>query len=400
MRSFSVSELTQEITSIFREVFPGSILVEGEISNFKCSYKGHWYFTLKDDQTQISVVMFKGSSGKLDFTPKDGDLVQIQGTLSFFKERGQCQIICQDINKQGIGSILAILEKRKKKLQEEGLFDETHKNPMPLLPFRVGVLTSRQGAVLHDICRTLKSFDLTPEVFLFHTAVQGEHAANEIRKQLIKASQSKHDLDIILIARGGGSTEDLLPYSDEALLREIHRSEIPVISAVGHEVDNPLCDFVADFRAPTPTAGASLIGKQLTTTKGAILSKKDELTQEVENLFSETKRKLDTNVLENLSNELNYKILDHRRHVFYMNDMMDKEIKNVLKAKKEMLHHFKLFYHETSPRTILKKGYALVYQHKDTRLLTNAAMLQTKDLIDITFHDGKRTAEIKSEEKL
>lgn len=397
MVAFSVSELNSHITNALFAQFPEPVAVEGEISNFSASHNGHWYFVLKDSSAQISAVMFKNSNSRQTVVPHNGMLVQILGSISFYKERGQCQIICQQISKQGIGSILALLEKRKIALQKEGLFEEKHKKPMPVLPLRIGILTSKNGAALQDIFRTFEACNVSLELVLFHTSVQGENAVPEILGQLKNASQSKYDLDIILITRGGGSTEDLLPYSDEGIVRAIFASSIPVITGVGHEVDTPLCDLVADIRAATPTAAATCIADQFIQTKQAVLSMKNNFEQEALSIIYSIKQKIKQSSLDSVSRELRYRITNIRQNIDFLSKKMEKDVQNYLIKIRTVAQQIKMFLQETSPFAILKKGYALVYRDDGT-LVIKARQVKADEKVSIKFSDGKKRAIIKNTE--
>lgn len=256
-RRFTVSQLTELIRACLEETF-GSVSVEGEISNCRPSSTGHLYFTLKDAGASISAVMFKNSLRGLSFEPADGMLVRAKGRLSVYALRGSYQIVCESLERAGVGDLLAMLEERKRRLAEEGLFDEVRKKPIPLFPDRIGVVTSPTGAALRDILQILKRRAAGVDVVVLPTPVQGQEAAPLIARRIEQANE--WDLaDVLIIGRGGGSLEDLLPFSEEVVVRAVAASRIPIVSAVGHEIDWALSDFAADLRAPTPSAAAELV---------------------------------------------------------------------------------------------------------------------------------------------
>lgn len=253
----TVSQLTKLIKSHLESRFP-AVEVEGEISNFRPSSTGHYYFTLKDKGAMISAVMFKNRLGTLRFIPADGQLVRVRGRISLYELRGSYQIICESMERAGEGEILAMLEERKRHLAAEGLFDAGRKKPLPLFPKRIGVVTSPTGAALKDILRVTRRRNPGLDIVVIPTAVQGEEAGAKIAAQ-IRAAAGVPGLDLLIIGRGGGSLEDLLPFSDEEVVRAVAECPLPTLSAVGHEIDTALSDYAADGAAPTPSAAAELV---------------------------------------------------------------------------------------------------------------------------------------------
>ena len=256
-KPFSVSEITGLIKSSLESEY-GNVKIEGEISNFRPSSTGHLYFTLKDNNAVISAVMFRGRASGLAFQPEDGQLVLAAGNISVYAKRGTYQIICNSLKKAGVGDILALLEKRKETLAAEGLFDESRKKNLPLFPARVAVVTSPTGAAIRDILRVTRRRNAGIDITVLPAPVQGEEAAAIIAGQIAVANTYNLG-EVIIIGRGGGSLEDLLPFSEEVVVRAVASSRIPVISAVGHEIDISLSDLAADVRAPTPSAAAEIV---------------------------------------------------------------------------------------------------------------------------------------------
>ncbi len=255
----TVSRLTALIKGVLEENFE-HVWVEGEISNLAMPVSGHLYFTLKDAAAQLRCVMFRASSRALRFKPKDGMGVVVRGRVSLFEPRGEYQLIVEYLEPQGIGALQLAFSQLKERLAKEGLFAEAHKKPIPRLPQRIGVVTSATGAAIHDILNVLNRRFANVEVLIYPVKVQGEGAAREIA-QAVKDFNRYGNIDVMIVGRGGGSIEDLWAFNEEVVARAIYHSRIPVISAVGHEVDFTIADFVADLRAPTPSAAAELVVK-------------------------------------------------------------------------------------------------------------------------------------------
>jgi exodeoxyribonuclease VII large subunit len=258
-KHLTVSELTEQIRSNLEGSF-SYICVEGEISNCKPASSGHLYFSLKDSAAKIDAIMFKNKLKTINFEPKDGMLMRVRGSLSVYAPRGSYSIVCEEMEIAGAGEILAMLEKRKQKLAAEGLFDEEKKRPLPRFPATIGVVSSPTGAALRDILNILARRAPGIKVIILPAPVQGDEAASIIAARIKQANQW-HLADVLIIGRGGGSLEDLLPFSDEEVVRAAAKSKIPTVSAVGHEIDWALCDYSADLRAPTPSAAAELVSE-------------------------------------------------------------------------------------------------------------------------------------------
>jgi len=256
----TVAELTRDIKSALESGFSG-VWVEGEISNYKVYTSGHVYFTLKDDQAQIRAVMWKGKRAHLKFEPKDGDHVVCRGRVSVFEKRGEYQVVVEAMEPKGLGALQAAFEQLKKKLAAEGFFDEARKRPLPYIPWSVGIVTSPKGAVIRDMVRTINRRFPGLRIVLAPVRVQGDGAAGKIASAIADMNEYGQ-VDVIIVGRGGGSLEDLWAFNEEPVARAIFASKIPVVSAVGHETDFTIADFVADLRASTPTAAAEQIAPE------------------------------------------------------------------------------------------------------------------------------------------
>ncbi len=254
----TVTALTKYIKYKFdHDAHLKNVLLKGEISNFKHHSRGHFYFTLKDETAQISAIMFVSNASRIKFSPSDGMTVLVEGDISVFESRGSYQIYVKKMNEVGLGDLYLAYEQLKKKLLSEGLFDESHKIPIPRFPSTIAVLTSPTGAAVHDIINIVNRRYPLAKIIVYPTLVQGENAKHSIVEQLRLANKQQL-ADVIILGRGGGSIEDLWPFNEERVAYEIYNSQIPIISGVGHETDFTICDFVADLRAPTPSGAAEL----------------------------------------------------------------------------------------------------------------------------------------------
>ena len=288
---FSVAELNNSVKRLLENQFP-AIWLEGEISNLALPRSGHMYLTLKDDQAQVRAAMFRGNNIRLKFKPKDGMQVLVRGRLSLFAPRGDYQLIIDHMEEAGLGALQRAFEQLKAKLDAEGLFDEERKQAVPSRPARIGVVTSPTGAAIHDILSVLqRRFPLT-EIVLYPTLVQGSEAVTSIC-QAIETANRRAECDVLIVGRGGGSLEDLWCFNDERVARCIAASELPIVSAVGHEIDFTIADFVADVRAPTPSAAAELLsadGRELLET---LSSYQSWFTDRMARTIRERRQKLD-----------------------------------------------------------------------------------------------------------
>ena len=368
-----------------------AVVVKGEISNFKAHYTGHFYFTLKDDKSLIKCIMFKSYAERINFKPKDGMKVIVFGGVSVFERDGIYQIYAKAMMEQGVGDLYAAYEKLKEDLAKEGLFDESHKKKIPLKPKIIGVLSSQTGAVIRDIINVSTRRNPNCYIRLLPVPVQGPGAAKEIVKG-IETMNEKKLADVIILARGGGSLEDLWPFNEEIVARAIYNSEIPIISAVGHETDFTIADFVSDLRAPTPSAAAELANPDIYELKNKIstlnerarlsLKKKLELLKmRYQNLMSS---KVFTDPVQNMQN--NYLKLDG--FIKQMENAMILKQKEAEKSFQNMVSKLDAL----SPLKTMVRGFSIV--EKNGEIIKSSKDLKENDEISIKLIDGSRNAKI------
>ncbi len=390
-RCFRIFEITTLIKETLESQFY-SVMLEGEVSNFRPSSTGHYYFSLKDNKSMISAVMFKNTAKNLSYIPSDGELVRVQGDISVYPQRGSYQIICTSLEKSGEGDILAELEKRKKRLYEEGLFDEEKKKSLPPYPEKVAVVTSPTGAAIKDILRVLKRRNNRINLIILPAPVQGEEAAGIIAKQIRNANRFKI-ADVLIVGRGGGSIEDLLPFSDEGVVRAIYESEIPVISAVGHEIDNALSDYAADFRAPTPSAAAEIVSAEAGRLEEKILILEKNLSDTVIGKLNILKLKVENNSpallergLKNIINPLIQRVDD-------IKEKIERSVSDRIKSEKHRIELLSGSLVSASPEAVLKRGYASVTNRETGNPVKNAHEVKPGEKISLRFYRDILSAE-------
>ena len=368
-----------------------AILVKGEISNFKNHYTGHLYFTLKDENSLIKCIMFKSYAERLAFKPKDGMQVMVFGAVSVFERDGAYQIYAKSMLEDGMGDLHERYEQLKKQLEEEGLFDEKHKKAIPLYPKEIGVLTSQTGAVIRDIINVSTRRNPNVHIRLLPVPVQGAGAAEKIAEK-IKIMNDKKLADVIIVGRGGGSLEDLWPFNEEIVARAIYNSEIPIISAVGHETDFTIADFVADLRAPTPSAAAELAVPDVYELKQKINSYQNRYRNSLKKKIELMKLRYEKCMKSRAFTDPTRKIKDQ-----YM--ILDKYVKrletkiNILqKDKKTQFIELVSKLDTLSPLKTLTRGYCLT--EKENKIIKSASELKKNDNIKLKFYDGEKTANI------
>lgn len=435
---YTVSEVTQAIKQHLEPKF-FHICLKGEITNFKRQSSGHLYFNLKDENSQISCVLFRGNAIKLEKEPKSGDKVMIKGSLSVYAPRGSYQIIAQELVYEGVGDLLLKLHELKKKYQELGYFNQEHKKPLPKYPKTIGVVTSPTGAVIQDILNVLKRRFKGFQLILNPVKVQGEGAEFEIARAIEDFNRFAL-VDVMIVGRGGGSLEDLFPFNKEVVIEAIFRSSIPIIAAIGHETDVSLADFVADVRAPTPSSAAEIALKEMSAqldflakassscryaleqqlrqcrlklrsitsqrvmiSRDALLApfcqKCDEITQRIDdsmlNRIKIRKLHLQGFAKQLLAFSPSSKIQNQKEKLLQYRRWLDDGMRQLIKLKLERLNNLKNLIASLSPTNILKKGYCIPFAENTTSVIISAKQLQNQDRLDLQFFDGKVAAVVK-----
>ncbi len=368
-----------------------AILVKGEISNFKNHYTGHLYFTLKDETSLIKCIMFKSYAEKLQFKPKDGMKVMVFGTVSVFERDGVYQIYCKSMMEDGMGDLHEKFEQLKAKLEAEGLFDEKHKKSIPVFPKVIGVLTSQTGAVIRDIINVSSRRNPNVYIRLLPVPVQGPGASEQIAEK-IKIMNEKKLADVIIVGRGGGSLEDLWPFNEEIVARAIYNSEIPIISAVGHETDFTIADFVADLRAPTPSAAAELAVPDIFELKQKIQSYQNRYRIALKKKLEVMKLRLEKVMKSRAFTDPKRKIIDNSILLDNLVKRLEKTIKDLQNSKTNRYKELIAKLDTLSPLKTLIRGYSLT--EKDGQIVKSVKQINKGDLISIRFTDGKKEAEI------
>ncbi|MCH5292355.1 MAG: exodeoxyribonuclease VII large subunit [Treponema sp.] len=394
---FSVSQITDIIKDILESSFR-AIRIEGEISNWRPSSAGHIYFTLKDSNAQIKAVMFRGAASKLAFRPKDGDKVRCSGSLSVYAPQGNYQIIVSAMELSGTGNILQMLEERKRALAAEGLFDSSRKKNLPAFPRTLGVVTSPTGAAIRDILNVTKRRNRSVSVTVLPAIVQGEGAAQTIVRMIEIANF--YDLcDVLIVGRGGGSLEDLLPFSEENVVRAVAASHIPVISAVGHEIDWAICDYAADRRAPTPSAAAEMAVPLLSDIQQGISEKRQELLSNITNRIQQARLLIRGFNPENL--EIRFRNIQQPllNRFAAARENLEKNMADYIKNMRTRIAGSVTVLENASPREILKRGYSMVTT-QDGTVIHRASQVSEGSTVRIFPAEGEITAAvIKSQEK-
>ena len=388
----TVTELNAYVKERFEEdEYLNNVLVKGEISNFKHHYTGHMYFTLKDENSLIKCVMFKTYTSHLDFVPKDGMKVMVLGTVSVFERDGVYQIYAKALKQEGIGDLHAEYEKLKAKLEQEGLFNKEHKKAIPVMPKCIGVLTSNTGAVIRDIINVSTRRNPNVYIKLLPVPVQGQGAAEKIA-EAIQIMNKEKLADVLIVARGGGSLEDLWPFNEEIVARAIYNSEIPVISAVGHETDFTIADFVSDLRAPTPSAAAELavpncseIQLKLKTYENRL---KNSLYKKVEVMKLRYEKCMKSKAYTSPLQKINeyYMLIDKNEKA------LENKIQVILKEKKAYMIEWISKLDALSPLKTLSRGYSIV--QKDNKIVKTVKELKQGDNIKLRLTDGEKEAKI------
>ena len=410
----TISELSKYLKSKFDEdLLLRKVYLKGEISNFKAHTRGHYYFTLKDETSRISAIMFASNTRSLKFLPTDGMRVLVTGRISIYEATGGYQIYVDDMLEDGVGNLYVAFEQLKEKLAKEGLFNKEHKKKIPRMPKKIGIVTASTGAAIRDILTTIKRRFPICETILFPALVQGNEAACDIAKKIEIANN--YDIDTLIVGRGGGSLEDLWPFNEEVVARAIYNSHIPVISAVGHEVDFTIADFVADLRAPTPTAADELAVDGMDTVISYLDTAKSRSYNAILNLIDNNKLRLNKittsyvlkkptaiyeikeQKLDGLIDKLNT-VMEIKLNLY--NNKLD-SLKNsyvfnnpdiLYKFKSQNLNNLINKLEVLNPLNTIKRGYAIV--KFENKVLSDINLVKKDDSINIELKNGKIEAKV------
>lgn len=410
----TIGDLNNYLKRLFDDNnFLQEVYLKGEISNFKAHTRGHYYFTLKDETSRINAVMFAYQTTSLKFNPADGMKVLVKGKVSVYPATGAYQIYVEKMEQDGLGNLYIEFEKLKKKLAQEGLFDKDKKKPIPKVPKKIGIVTASTGAAIRDILTTIKRRFPICETILFPSLVQGVEAAKDIVRNIELANT--YDIDTLIVGRGGGSIEDLWPFNEECVARAIYNSKVPVISAVGHEIDFTIADFVADLRAPTPTAAAELAVPNMDTIKTYLENAITRSTISI-NGYIDTRR-------QNLTSLVNSYVLKKptamyeikEQNLDFLIDKLNKKIKSITDMNRQRLEKMTHGYILSNPSILykfkeqkltsliekldvlnpmntIKRGYAIV--KKEDEVISDIAKIKKDDIIDISVKNGLINAKV------
>ncbi len=418
IKYITISDLNRYIKAKFDiDSNLNNVYLKGEISNFKHHTRGHFYFTLKDENSRISAVMFNFNASKVNFTPEDGMKVLVSGRISVYEATGAYQIYVNTMEMDGVGNLYLEFEKLKQKLANEGLFDTKYKKPIPKYPKTIGIITAPTGAAIRDILSTIKRRYPIAKTILFPALVQGDGAKESVAKQLNKAQE--YDLDVIICGRGGGSIEDLWCFNEEVVARAIFASKIPIISAVGHEIDFTIADFVADLRAPTPTGAAEMAVPNISDLNNLFNQLKIRATKAIENrcdfynskLLSLTSKQILKNPLsiyeikeqhlDNLLDRLQLYIANKIKedNLKYRKIIDNKLLKEPIKILERKEYQFNLLLKTVTvlnPMKLLDSGYSIVKNQNE--VITSVKLVDINDNINIALKDGTLEAKVVSKE--
>ena len=391
MLILSVSQINRYISFKLKEDKKLSgVMIRGEISNFTAHRSGHFYFTLKDNESAIKAVMFRSNAQKIKFMPQDGMNVIAMGSISVFERDGLYQIYVTDIIPDGVGSVYIANQQLREKLRKEGIFDESAKRPLPQLPKKIGVVTSETGAALQDIINVLSRRYPVCELMVFNTLVQGTDAADSISRSMMNAA--KADCDVIILARGGGSLEDLSAFNTEKVAYAIYNSSVPVISAVGHETDVTIADLAADLRAPTPSAAAEMVSLSAEQIYGNIKYYEEKLKGLIETCLNNLNAQLEKTNERLLRFSPDQKIEKSILKYGELTKRLDKAYEKIISEKENEFISSVSKLEAMSPVSVLMRGYSLVY--RNDRIVSRTSELTENDNVTIRLSDGKATAKI------
>ena len=389
IKIFSITEINKLVKELLQDNFP-SIWVKGELSNFIEASSGHWYFTLKDNGAQVRCTMFKGKNSQVKWIPKNGDLIEAQCKIGLYEQRGDYQLNISSLQQAGLGRLFEEFNKLKQKLDSEGLFNQEQKKLLPAYPNCIGVVTSPDAAVLRDVITTLKRRNKSLRIIIYPTPVQGKTAPQGIIDALRLANQ-RDEVDVLILCRGGGSIEDLWSFNDESVVREIYSSTLPIISAVGHQTDITISDFVADLRAPTPTAAAEIISNSYEELLGNLEYFKTNLSNIIQNKIEQLNQRID--FLEKGLVSPIQKIASQNDLIQALTNRIQITMRLRLEKYQEQIKSYKQNLSHLNPNEILSRGYSIIL-NQNKKIINNTSAVSVSDKIKIKFHKGDAEANI------
>ena len=384
---YSVSEITRDIRGLLEGAFT-KVWVEGEISNLTMHSSGHCYFSIKDENSVLTCVMFKNSAYKLKFKIEDGMSIVCFGRVSVYDKRGQYQLYVEVIEPKGVGSLQLAFTQLKEKLLKEGLFDDSNKKPIPYLPEKIGIVTSKTGAAIKDMIHVIERRFPEMHIILYPVKVQGEGAAEEVSEG-IRAFNLLGNVDVIIIGRGGGSLEDLWAFNEEVTARAIYESKIPVISAVGHEVDYTISDFVADLRAPTPSAAAELVVPRKEDILDSVNSFKQKLKTALRSSIDMARKHLDGIMKHHALKTPQVLMQQHQQKVDEYTKALKHSLSYFVNIKKHSLDGVMGKLDALSPVSILERGYSITMTYPENNIIKDASKVKSKTRIKTRLGSGE-----------
>lgn len=387
----SVSQLNQTVARLLERSFP-LVAVQGEISNFTRASSGHWYFSLKDEQAQVRCAMFKGRAQWTDFVPRDGDRVELNAQVRLYEPRGDYQLIVDAIRRAGTGALLEAFHRLKEKLTQQGLLETERKRPLPFFVKTVGIITSPEAAALRDVVATLQTRAPYVRLILYPTSVQGAEAAKKIIQALTLANQ-RAEADVLILCRGGGSMEDLWCFNDEALAHAIAASALPVVTGVGHETDFTIADFVADLRAPTPTAAAQIVARPLQEWLGHLQVQQRHFVQIMQRKLDNASLRLDLAARGLISPTQRLDL--YQQSLLQLQRRLQLGLHHRLAREEQGLQHLASLLTAFSPQQTLERGYVMVRRNEPCgQLVTQGAELEPGQTLSLQFHDRAVSARV------
>ena len=389
----SVSALNRYVKSILdADSNIQSVYIKGQISNFKNHYQtGHFYFSLKDEKAQVRAVMFRSANQKLKFTPENDMSVIVRARVSIYEVSGDYQIYVDDMQPDGVGALALAFEQLRKKLAAEGLFDAEHKKKIPAFPKKVGVVTSESGAAVRDIINVISRRYPVCEIILYPVSVQGSTAAEQIARAISYLNREE-SADVLIVGRGGGSIEDLWAFNEEATARAVYESRIPVISAVGHETDFTICDYVADLRAPTPSAAAELAVPDIRELRNIFYTYGQRLSKGIETRLEENAQRLNNLRIRLASQSPASYIENLMLRLDRVSGSMQSAYEKEINSKKAGLEILAERLSQSDPLKILSKGYGIVTKGAD--VITDCSELESGDIIKLRLYNGEKECEV------